>query len=311
MTQTNEPAIVQVEADLDTAEKQYVSSWFRPRVMETASGDLILLLTSDYKRYLIKLTPHQNLHTHQGIYEHDDLIGQRLGTTIQSQMGHEALMLEPSLDDLIKHLRRGTQIIYPKDAAYIVHRLGIRSGSHVIEAGTGSGGLTTALAWAAAPTGCIYTYETRADNHRLARKNLERVALLPYVQMFQQSIEDGFHQKDVDALFLDVREPWRFLGQARAALRSGGFFGSLVPTTNQVSQLLTALEEQGVADITVQELLLRKYKPVPQRLRPDEEMVAHTGYMIFARMIDTELDPSRWLSKERQRYQARLKTTAR
>jgi len=252
MTQTSETAMSQEQAEPKITQLQ-TSSWFREKEAEAEAGDLILLLTSDHKRYLIKLTPHQKLHTHQGIYQHDDLIGQIRGKAIQSQSGYEALILEPSLDDLIKHLRRGSQIIYPKDAAYIVHRLGIRAGSRVIEAGTGSGGLTTALAWSAAPTGRIYTYEARSDAYSLARKNLERVALLPYIEMFQQSAEDGFLQTNVDALFLDLREPWRFLEQARTALRPGGLFGSLVPTTNQVSELLTALEKHGMVDIHVEE----------------------------------------------------------
>jgi len=31
--------------------------------------------------------------------------------------------------------------------------------------------------------------------------------------------------------------------------------------------------------------LLRRYKPVPDRLRPHDRMIAHTGYLIFARAI--------------------------
>jgi tRNA (adenine57-N1/adenine58-N1)-methyltransferase len=33
-------------------------------------------------------------------------------------------------------------------------------------------------------------------------------------------------------------------------------------------------------------LLLRQYKPVPERLRPADTMVGHTGYLIFARKIE-------------------------
>ncbi len=284
-----------------------VSSWFRPRSAVIEAGDLFLLVTTDHKRYLITLQPNQKLHTHVGIYEHNQMLGQPPGATVISTMAHPALVLEPGLTDLIQHLKRGTQIIYPKDAAYIVHRLSLRAGSRVIEAGTGSGGLTTALAWAVAPTGLIYTYETRQETHNLARRNLERVGLWPYVQMFQRSIEEGFLQTDVDALFLDVREPWHFLDQVRMALRPGGFFASLVPTTNQVSELLYALERNSFADIAVEELLLRHYKPVPDRLRPEDTMAAHTGFLIFARSIATTVDATRWHAKERQRYRSRVK----
>ena len=283
------------------------SSWFKPRSTIIEAGDLMLLVTTDHKRYLLTLQPSQRLHTHVGIYDHDQMLGQTPGATVLSTMGYPALVLEPSLTDLIQHLKRGSQIIYPKDAAYLVHRLNLRAGCHVVEAGTGSGALTTALAWAVAPTGVVFTYEVRTEAYHLARNNLERVGLLPYVQMFQRSIDDGFLQTNADALFLDVREPWHYLEQARGALRPGGFFASLVPTTNQVSELLFALEKHSFADIAVEELLLRSYKPVPDRLRPEDNMAGHTGYLIFARSIANTVDAVRWHAKERQRYRARQK----
>ncbi len=175
----------------------------------------------------------------------------------------------------------------------------------MVEAGTGSGVLTAALAWAVAPLGKVYTYEVRPDTYQLARRNLERVGLLPYVEMSLGSIDDGFRQVGVDALFLDVRTPWDFLDAARRALKPGGFFASLVPTTNQVIDLLSGLDEHGYGDVAVEELLLRAYKPVPERLRPDDNMNGHTGYLVFARCMPPGIDVERWQGKDRQRYRAR------
>ncbi|MCB0085954.1 MAG: tRNA (adenine-N1)-methyltransferase, partial [Caldilineaceae bacterium] len=256
-------------------------------------------------RYLLKLQPQDKLHTHQGIYEHNDLIGTQWGDEVRSQLGTPALVLEPGLQDLMTHLRRGTQIIYPKDAAQLIHRLSLRAGSRVIEAGTGSGALTTALAWTVAPTGKVYTYEARSETFQLARRNLERVGLLPYVEMFEGSAADGFGQTDVDAVMLDMREPWRFLAQTRASLRQGGFFAALLPTTNQVSTLIAELEAQSFIDVVVEELLLRGYKPIPDRLRPEDSMAAHTGFLISARSITKRVDAKLWQVRERQRYRAR------
>lgn len=284
------------------------SVWFSARHLQAQAGDLILLVTGDNKRYLVKLRVNDALHTHHGMYAHNDLIGATPGSTVLSTMQQPALLLEPALRDLIQNIKRGTQIIYPKDAAYLVHRLSLRAGSTVIEAGTGSGGLTMALTWAVAPTGKVYTYETRPEIHNLARNNFERVGLLPYIQQYQRDIEAGFDQTNADALFLDVREPWRYLHHVRAALRPDGFFASLVPTTNQVSELLIGLEENAFADIEVEELLLRRYKPVPDRLRPDDIMNGHTGFLVFARRIEESSESSRWLSKERQRYMGRVAT---
>lgn len=291
-------------------DKESSSPWFDTERGETKYGDLVLLVTEDQKRYLISLSPRHKLHTHQGVYAHIELVDIAWGSVAKSQLGHEALILEPSLGDLIKHIKRGTQIIYPKDAAYLVHRMNLRAGSRVVEAGTGSGGLTIALAWAVAPAGRVYTYEARDENFKLARRNLERTALLPYVTMHQRSIRYGFSETDVDALFLDVREPWAFLDEAQGTLRSGGFFASLVPTVNQVSQLLSALEHRPFADIAVEELLLRRYKPVPERLRPEDDMVGHTGFLVFARAVAERLNPERWQAKERRRYRVRKEAEA-
>jgi tRNA (adenine57-N1/adenine58-N1)-methyltransferase len=282
-----------------------LSGWVSTRTPTAQDGQQIMLVTAGGKRYLVQLQAGRRFHSHLGMLEHNDLIGLPLGTTVYSQIGQPLLLLEPSLADLMTRVRRNTQIIYPKDAAYLVHKLSLRSGSHVIEAGTGSGALTIALAWAVAPAGTIYTYEVRADNFNTANDNLRRAGLLPYVKMYQESIREGFHQTGVDAVFLDVRTPWHFLDQVRTALRPGGFFASLLPTTNQVSELLATLEAKGFADIEVEELLLRRYKAVPDRLRPDDDMVGHTGFLVSARPIVDPSNPQRWLSEERKRYEAR------
>jgi tRNA (adenine57-N1/adenine58-N1)-methyltransferase len=269
------------------------------------SGNLALLITDDHKRYLIRLVAGHTHHTHLGPFRHDEIIGVPWGSAVFSDRGHRALVLQPALVDLIKQLKRSTQIIYPKDAAYLVHRLSLHAGSRVIEAGTGSGGLTVALAWAVAPTGIVYTHEVRPDIYQIARSNLERVGLLPYVRLFQTDIEHGFRASDVDAVFLDVREPWLYLEHVRNSLRPGGFFASLLPTANQVIDLLQGLEQHHFADVAVEELILRGYKPTPDRFRPEDDIVGHTGFLVFARAIAAEEDMARWQHKERQRYEAR------
>lgn len=299
-----------VHAD-EAAGDSTASLWFPPRRAAFAMGDLVLLITGDQSRYLVRLRPGQELHTHMGIFTHADVVGRNSGEAVTSATGHSALALEPALEDLMRHLKRGSQVVYPKDAAWLVYRMNLRAGSSVIEAGTGSAGLTMALAWSVAPTGMVYSYEVREDAYRGARANLERAGLLPYVTMHLAGIEHGFAQTGVDALFLDVRAPWEYMAQVRAALRPGGVFASLLPTTNQVSSQLEAMESHGFADIAVEELLLRPYKPVPDRLRPMDTMAAHTGYLLFGRILADVNEAGRWLSKSRQRFLARREMEAR
>jgi len=255
-------------------------------------NDLVFLMGRDRKSFIVRLEPGAELQTHRGVIRHDDLIGQPLGREVRSHLGYPFLVLEPSIHDLILDLKRTTQIMYPKDIGYVLLKMNVGPGSRVVEAGTGSGGLTLALARAVMPTGRVCSYEVRPDVLNLATKNLERLGLLPFVEMKERDIEEGFDEVDVDALFLDLRNPWEYLAQAHAALKGGGFFGATLPTTNQVVRLIRALPEHGFSAVEVEELLLRRYKAVPARLRPMDRMVAHTGYLILARKIEQETDTS-------------------
>ena len=252
-------------------------------------GDIALLISAQNKRFLINLTTDQKLETHRGILLHNDLIGTAWGSRVLSHLGSPFLLLQPSLADILVETRRNTQIMYPKDIGFILLNLGIGPGACVLEAGTGSGSLTTALAFMTGQTGKVFSYETRPEMQRLALKNLDRVGLASRVTFKMRDIAEGFDETDMDALFLDVPNPQDYLLQARSALKPGGFFGSILPTTNQVSLLLIALKREGFGFIDVCELLLRYYKPVPERLRPTDRMVAHTGFLIFARSIADEI----------------------
>lgn len=210
-------------------------------------GDLALLLRRDRKASIIHLEPGAQFHTHRITIAHDDLLDSLWGTRVSTYLGVPLILLRPSPDDLVRNLDRTTQIVYPKDAGYILMKLNIAPGSQVIEAGTGSGGLTLVFAQAVRPTGHVTSYECRSDVHGLARENLQRLGLADYVTFRHVDIEKGFDERDADALFLDVANPWDYVRNVHAALTGGGFFGSIVPTANQVINLIAALESADSA----------------------------------------------------------------
>lgn len=246
-------------------------------------GDLVQLVSPSNKVFLVRLEVDGVLHTHRGLITYNDLIGLPWGSQVFSHTGGSFFMLQPSLAEILQEIKRNTQILYPKDIGFILVTMGIGPGALVVEAGTGSGALTTAMAWAVGPQGHITSYEVRPEMQNLARKNLEKVGLLERVSLRLRDIAGGFDETNVDALFLDVPNPFDYIAQARLALKPGGFFGSIVPTVNQVSLLLYALFRHNFAFVDVVEILLRYYKPVPERLRPADRMVAHTGYLVFGR----------------------------
>ena len=254
------------------------------------AGDIAQLVGLRHKNFIITLKEGAKLETHRGILQHDELIGKLWGTQVFSHMGSPFFLLQPSLADLLNDLPRNTQILYPKDIGFILVTMGIGPGKKVIEAGTGSGSMTIALAHNVSADGQVISYEIRPDMQNLAKKNLERVGLASRVDFKLRDIAEGLDETDGDAFFLDVPNPYDYISQVRAALKPGGFFCSLIPTVNQVELLLTALRREQFAFIEVCEVLVRYYKPEPTRLRPTDRMVAHTGFLIFARRIELTED---------------------
>jgi len=251
----------------------------------TQSGDLVMVVSHDQKRYFIRLESERELQTHRGVILHDDLIGIPWGSEIRSHLGINHYIIEPSLRDLLLHIRRRSQIVFPKDIGYILLRLSAGPGQTIIEAGTGSGALTTAFAWIVGQEGKVISYDRREDLQKLARQNLQRVGLEDRVKFRLCDISEGFEEKDIEALFLDLPSPHLFLSQVRGALSNSGRFGAILPTTNQVSALIESLKKHDFDLIDVCEIYLRFYKPVAERLRPTDRMVAHTGYLVFARPV--------------------------
>jgi tRNA (adenine57-N1/adenine58-N1)-methyltransferase len=257
----------------------------------TQVGDIVQLVGLRHKHFIFPLSVGGSFHTHRGILQHDDLIGLPWGSQVFSHMGAPFFILQPALGDILIDLPRNTQIMYPKDIGYILVTMGVGEGQRVMEAGTGSGSMTIALAYAVGSAGKVISYERRPEMQQLARKNLTRLGLESRVEFKIGDIAEGFEETEVDSFFLDVPNPHDYMEQVRAALKPGGFFCGLVPTVNQVTQLLHSLRRQRFAFVEVCEILLRYYKPEPGRLRPTDRMVAHTGFLIFGRRIEPADDP--------------------
>ena len=272
---------------------------FAPPSSITQDGDLAELVGLRHKHFIIKLQAGTKFETHRGILLHDDLIGKPWGTQVFSHMGAPFFLLQPSLADLLIDIPRTTQILYPKDIGFILVTMGVGPGQKVMEAGTGSGSMTTALAYAVGNEGRVVSYEIKPDVQNLARKNLTRFGLDSRVDFKLRDIEEGFDETDADSFFLDVQNPYDYITQVRAALKPGGYLCCLVPTFNQVEKTLYALRQKNFAFVEVCEILLRYYKAEPSRLRPTDRMVAHAGFLVFGRRIEPSEDPrGRELAKE-------------
>jgi len=262
-------------------------------------GDLAQLVGLRHKHFIVPLQAGTKLETHRGILQHDDLIGKTWGTQVFSHNGSPFFLLQPSLADLLIDLPRTTQILYPKDIGFILVTMGVGPGHTVMEAGTGSGSMTTALAYAVGPEGRVVSYEIKQDNQNLARKNLTRFGLASRVDFKLRDIQQGLDETDADSFFLDLPNPYDYTAQVRKALKPGGFLCCLIPTFNQVEKTLYSLRRERFAFINVCEILLRYFQAEPTKIRPTDRMVAHTGFLVFARRIEPSDDPrGKELAKE-------------
>lgn len=253
--------------------------------MPIEKDNRVYIVLEDGKDYLVRVTPGKTLGTHLGNLELSELLGKEFGEYVCTSKRKKAFLLQPGVVENIFHMRRKTQIVYPKDLGYILLMLDVKEGDRVIDVGLGSGAMCGALARLVGASGRVYAYERRGDCIVLAQENLKEWGVIDRVTIHLQDIEEGFVERDVDALFLDVPEPWKYLKQCWDALRGGGRLAIVSPTAGQVIEVLRGLGALPFVTVQVWESLFREYKPNPLAFRPFDRMVAHTTYMIFARKV--------------------------
>ncbi|MCS7126758.1 MAG: tRNA (adenine-N1)-methyltransferase [Aigarchaeota archaeon] len=246
-------------------------------------GDRVLFLTEKGKRYLVEVVRGKRFHTSEGYIDLEQLIGERFGCKIRSNTGSIWTVFKPTILDEVLHFTRLTQIVYPKDLGYIILIGNVRCGLRVVEAGTGSGALTTILASCVAPEGKVYSYDIEEKYLENARKNLEKLGLIKYVELKHGNIEEGVDEREVDLFILDLPEPWKAVSTAYEALKDSGIFISISPTIEQVVETVEELRLKGFGDVSTVEILLREMRVKKGMTRPVHLMHAHTCYITSAR----------------------------
>jgi len=248
-----------------------------------AEGERVLLIDAKARRYLLTLTAGRAFHTHAGIVQHDDVIGQTEGSSVHGSTGRSFLVLRPTLSDLVLKMPRGAQVIYPKDIGAILLSADIGPGQRVFEAGVGSGALSMAVLRAGAS---IVGYDLRQDFADRAMVNVR--AALGGDPDYRIEIRDatlGIDERDVDRVLLDLPEPWLVVPHAAKALRPGGIMLCYLPTINQTAQLRETLADGPFGLAETVEILRRTWHIEARSVRPDHRMVAHTGFLTTVRRV--------------------------
>lgn len=254
-------------------------------------GETILLIDKVGRRYRVRLKPGERHSIHAGAIAHDDVIGHEEGTVVTTQLGAHLLAVRPTFAEQVTGRRRQAQPIYPKDLGAILVSADIHPGATVLEAGTGTGALTLALLRAVGPSGAVISYELREEFLELARKAIVDTLgdLPPNLTLKAGDIYSEIPERNVDRVLLDVAEPWQAVPAAKAALRPGGILFAHCPNVSQVQRFFDCLREvRGFGLMEVFELLQRGWTVRGRSLRPSHRMVAHTGFLCFARRLANE-----------------------
>ena len=248
------------------------------------AGELALFLDRKGRSYQETLAEGASFHSHLGQLFHDDVIGQPVGGWYTTNRGHVLLGIRPTLGDYVRLMPRGPQVIYAKDLGNIVSMADIFPGATVVEAGFGSGALTTALLRAVGPAGRVHSYEINAAVVPKAMSNVQ--AVIPDTSRLEVTVGDtfdGIQETAVDRVILDLPEPWRAVGAAANALITGGIMLSFLPTILQVQELALALNaDRRFARVTTAETLLRGWNVTQRSVRPAHRMVGHSGFITTA-----------------------------
>lgn len=259
-------------------------------------GELVLLLDPDGKRFLVRLSEQDSLHHHRGAVRHADVIGQPEGTLIRSSLGRLFAALRPRLIDYVLEMPRKSGIVYPKDAAHLLSWADIAPGQRVLEAGVGSGALTLALLRGVGERGQVIGYELRPDFVELALGNVRAFgsSLAGNLLLRERDIYAGLVDGDLDRVVLDLAEPWRVLPHLPGMLRPGGWVAAYTPSIIQASQFAEAVRaEQHYVQLETHEVLIRGWHIHGLAVRPEHDMVGHTGFVSVARLVAERWEPGK------------------
>ena len=251
-------------------------------------GDPALLIDDKGRKYLLHLKAAGVFRYHKGSLDHAEVIGNADGTRFSSTNGAPLIALRPRLGDYILKMKRGPQVVYPKDLGALLMYADIRPGLTIVEAGTGSGALTLALARAVGPTGRIISCELREDHAARGRSTVVRYfgEVPDWLELRIGDVTDTLAEVRHDRLILDLPEPWSVVPAAIESLRPGGVLCSYLPTVPQLQQLRQALDAGGrFVDVETFEVLLRTWRVAGRSVRPDHGMVGHTGFLTVGRCI--------------------------
>jgi len=243
-------------------------------------GQRIVLLGP--RRYLIEAK--DSMDSKFGRLELEKLIGKPMGTVLKAGKNNFTAVEPTLLDFLAKKAKRGPAVVLPKDAAAILAHTGAGKGWKVLDAGTGSCWLALFLA----NVGCdVTSYEVRKDFFELAKKNVQMSGLK--VKLKNKDASKGFSERNVDLVTLDMKNPEKAIPHAHKSLKAGGWLAVFSMHIEEIGAVVKAVGKLGFTEPHIVEILERGWQADVYGkntfTRPRTHMLAHTGWLTFARKL--------------------------
>ncbi|KAG8934320.1 tRNA (adenine-N(1)-)-methyltransferase catalytic subunit trm61 [Tulasnella sp. 418] len=217
-------------------------------------------------------------------------------------------ILRPTPELWTLALPHRTQILYLADISFIVSWLGIKPGTVVVEAGTGSGSFSHSVARTIGPTGHLHTFEFHEARMLAAKEEFTRHGMSSFVTLKHQNVcRDGFGLTNVaDAVFLDLPAPWDAIGSAKQALKKDCTtrICCFSPCIEQVLRTVSSLNDAGFTDITMYEVLIR---PQDISATPSLRNIEEASDKLKASAIRREARRLRQIEQSRLAYEAKQK----
>jgi len=199
----------------------------------------------------------------------------------KTSKGKKIRFTEAFFIDAYHRKKRGPQIITPKDIGTIITETGLGKSSRVLDAGGGSGALSCFLANICNE---VYSYEIRKDFFKLVEENKKFLGL-NNLAVKNKNVYAGIEEKGLDAIILDVPEPWQALKHTQRALKLGGFLVVYQTSVVQVQRLFKEIRKHSFLPVKTCETLQRNWKIEGRVVRPEIQMLGHTGWISFFRKV--------------------------
>ena len=252
-------------------------------------NQLVVIKTPKNNKFLAVIDIEKEFITNEGKIKFSKV--KNIPSIVKTSTGVIFKIYNPTYKEFVLLMKRGPQIIYPKDVAQIVLELNIHNSSNVLEIGSGSGALTLYLYTLLKNTGKLYSLDSSKINQRRANKTISR-----YISTLSEENNDitflneelvNFNYKTlnekINSIITDVPEPWEFFTNNK--MENSIHWVSYLPSMTQVMRMNDTLKDEQFQDIEIKEVILRDWVVDDKIVRPSNKLVSHTGFIISAKYM--------------------------